>query len=74
LRDHARLTTLAVAILLLALVGGDAAAAKKPTARSALKGLVTQTNKLPAAAAPAKKRRALKRLAVHAKRSARRSP
>jgi hypothetical protein len=74
LRDHARLTTLAVAILLLALVGGDAAAAKKPTARSALKGLVTQTNKLPAAAAPAKKRRALKRLAVHAKRSARRKP
>jgi hypothetical protein len=74
LRDHARLTTVVVAILLLALAGGDAALAKKPTAKSALKTLVKQTGKLRASAAPAAKRRALKRLAAHARRSARRQP
>jgi hypothetical protein len=68
MRGHARLTTLAAVILLLTLAGGDTAAAKKPTAKSALKTLVRQTGKLPASAAPAAKRRALKRLATHARR------
>jgi len=75
-RDRARLTTLVAAILLLTLAagGGEAFAAKKPTAKSALKTLVKQTGRLPASAAPAAKRRTLKRLAVHARRSARRKP
>src|SRR5215212_10292963 len=60
--------------LVLAAGGGEALAAKKPTAKSALKALVKQTGKLPASAAPAAKRRVLKRLAAHARRSARRKP
>ena len=42
--------------------GGEAVAAKKPTAKSALRTLVKQTGTLPASAAPAAKRQALKRL------------
>ena len=49
-------------------------AAKAPTAKSSLKALVKQTNALPAGAASAAKRRALKRLAKGARRSARRNP
>src|SRR5215208_6214589 len=60
--------------LLLAAGGGEAFAAKKPTAKSALRTLVKQTGALPAPAAAAAKRRALKRLARHAARSARRRP
>ena len=62
------------ATLLLAAGGGEALAAKKPTAKSALRTLVKQTRTLPAPAAPAAQRRALKRLARHAARSARRRP
>jgi hypothetical protein len=60
--------------LLLAAGGGEALAAKKPSAKSALRTLVKQTGTLPASAAPAAKRRALKRLARHAAGSARRRP
>jgi Peptidase family C25/Propeptide_C25 len=76
MRDRAGVTTLVAAILLLTLAagGGEAFAAKKPTAKSALTTLVKQTGRLPASAAPAAKRRTLKRLAVHARRSARRRP
>jgi hypothetical protein len=63
----------AAALLLLA-GGGEAFAAKKPTAKSTLKTLVKETGKLPASAAPAAKRGALRRLARRAARSARRSP
>ena len=52
----------------------DAGAAKAPTAKSSLKSLARQVNSLPPAAASAAKRRALKRLAAHARRSARRRP
>ena len=52
----------------------DAGAAKAPTARSSLKSLVRQVNSLPPYVASATKRRALKRLAGHARRSARRRP
>jgi hypothetical protein len=62
------------AALLLLVGGGDALAAKKPTAKSTLKTLVKQTGRLPASAASPKKRRLLKRLAVHARRSAHRKP
>ena len=71
---HLRLAALTAALLALAIPAADAAAAKRPTARSALKTLVKQTGKLPASAAPAAKRRALKRLAAHARKSARRKP
>jgi Peptidase family C25/Propeptide_C25 len=60
--------------LLLCAGGGEASAAKKPTARSELRTLVRQTGTLPAPAAPAAKRRALTRLARHAARSARGRP
>ena len=67
--------TAAVSVLLLVGMGGaEALAAKAPTARSSLKSLVRQTNSLPPAAASPAKRRALKRLAVHARRVARRRP
>jgi hypothetical protein len=58
------------------LVGGpaDALAAKKPTAKSALKTLVKQTGKLPAKSAPASKRRQLKQIAKHARAAARGNP
>jgi hypothetical protein len=62
------------ALLLLVAGGGETFAAKKPTAKSALRTLVKQTGKLPASAAPAAKRRALTRLARHARRSAKRRP
>ena len=52
----------------------DAGAAKAPTAKSSLKSLVRQVNSLPPYVASATKRRALKRLAGHARRSARRRP
>jgi hypothetical protein len=52
--------------LVLAAGAGEALAAKQPTARSALRTLVKQTGTLPASAAPAASRRALKRLARHA--------
>jgi hypothetical protein len=65
-----------VGLIALAFAGGaaDAGAAKAPTAKSSLKSLVRQTNALPPAAAAVGKRRALKRLAAHARRSARRRP
>src|SRR4051812_37404030 len=62
------------AALLLLVAAVDASAAKRATAKSTLKTLVKQTGKLPAAAAPASKRRALARLAAHARKSARRKP
>jgi hypothetical protein len=74
MRYQLRLAALIAALLVLAIPAADAAAAKRPTAKSALKTLVRQTGKLPASTAPAVKRRALKRLAVHARRSARRKP
>ena len=52
----------------------DAGAAKAPTVKSSLKSLVRQVNSLPPYAASAAKRRALKRFAAHARRSARRRP
>jgi hypothetical protein len=61
-------------LALFAAGGGQAAAAKAPTAKSSLKSLVRQVNSLPRVAASASKRRALKRLALHARRSARRRP
>ena len=62
--------TAAVSVLLLVGMGGaEALAAKAPTAKSSLKSLVRQTNSLPPAAASPAKRRALKRLAAHARRS-----
>ena len=61
-------------VLALAFAAADAGAAKAPTARSSLKSLVRQTNSLPPAAASAAKRRALKRIATHARRAARRRP
>jgi hypothetical protein len=60
------------ALAFVALTG--AAVAAKPTAKSSLKALVKQTNGLPDAAASAKKRAGLKRLAVNARRKARRRP
>ena len=63
------------AVALVALTGaGSALAAKKPTAKSTLKALAKQTNRLPKASASAKKRAQLKRLAVNARRKARRRP
>jgi peptidase C25-like protein len=71
-----RLVVVLACAAALALLGAstDALAAKKPTAKSSLKALVRQTAKLPAGAAPKAKRRALERLAVHARKSARRRP
>ena len=65
---------LASAVAVVALGAGTALAAKQQTARSALKSLVTHTSRLPAASAPAAKRKALVRLARHARRSAKRRP
>ena len=61
-------------LLVMAAAGGEALAAKAPTAKSSLKSLLRQTNALPAGAAPAAKRAALKRRARTALRSARRRP
>ena len=58
----------------MGVAGGEALAAKAPTTKSSLKTLVRQTNALPAAAAPAAKRAALKRRARAALRSARKRP
>ena len=65
---------LASASALVVLGAGNALAAKQQTPRAALKALVGQTRRLPAAAAPAAKRKALERLARHARRSAKRRP
>jgi Peptidase family C25/Propeptide_C25 len=71
-----RLVVLLTCLAAIALAGApaEALAAKKPTAKSTLAALVKQTNRLPAGAASAAKRRALKRLARHARRVARRRP
>jgi peptidase C25-like protein len=61
-------------LALLGLGGGQALAAKAPTAKSSLKALARQASSLPPASASAAKRRALKRLAAHAGSSARRRP
>lgn len=61
-------------VLMLAVGGGQAFAAKPPSAKASLKALVRQTNALPPAAASANKRRALKRTAAHARRVAKRRP
>ena len=70
--------SIAVLLTLITMAFGfaaaDAGAAKAPTAKSSLKSLVRQVNSLPPYAASATKRRALKRLAGHARRSARRRP
>ncbi|HMJ97236.1 MAG TPA: C25 family cysteine peptidase, partial [Thermoleophilaceae bacterium] len=65
----------AVSLLMLLAVGAaPALAAKAPTAKSSLKSLVHQAGSLPRSAASVAKRRALKRLATKARRSARRKP
>ena len=73
-----RARPIAVLLTLMTMAFGfaaaDAGAAKAPTAKSSLKALVRQVNSLPPAAASPTKRRALKRFAAHAKRSARRRP
>jgi peptidase C25-like protein len=61
-------------VLAFAFAAADAGAAKAPTAKSSLKSLARQASSLPPAAASAAKRRTLKRLAGHARRSARRRP
>ena len=61
-------------VLMLTVGGGQAFAAKSPSAKASLKSLVRQTNALPAAAASAKKRRALERTAAHARRVAKQRP
>jgi Peptidase family C25/Propeptide_C25 len=70
--------SIAVLVTLITMAFGfaaaDAGAAKAPTAKSSLKSLVRQVNSLPPYVASATKRRALKRLAGHARRSARRRP
>ena len=60
--------------LVMGVAGGEALAAKAPTAKSSLKSLVRQTNALPATSAPAAKRAALNRRALTALRSARKRP
>jgi Peptidase family C25/Propeptide_C25 len=69
-------TTVGLALLLLTLAfgGGQALAAKSPSAGPSLKSLVRQTNALPRTAASPAKRRALKRAAGHARRVARKRP
>jgi hypothetical protein len=61
-------------VLAMAIGGGQALAAKGPNAGASLKSLVRQANALPPAAAPARKRRALKRSATHARRVAGKRP
>jgi hypothetical protein len=71
-RSIAVLVTLTA--LAFAFAATDAGAAKAPTAKSSLKSLARQASSLPPAAASAVKRGTLKRLAGHARRSARRRP
>jgi hypothetical protein len=74
-RPRALAVIATVGVLVLLGVGGaPALAAKAPTAKSSLKSLVRQASSLPPAAASARKRRALKRFAIQARRSARRKP
>ena len=65
---------LALVTMAFGFAAADAGAAKAPTAKSSLKALARQASSLPPAAASPAKRRALKRLAAHARRSARRRP
>jgi hypothetical protein len=62
------------ALAVVAGPAGQASAQKRETAKSSLRQLVKQSGKLPKAAAPAAKRRALKRLALSARRFAKRKP
>jgi hypothetical protein len=76
MRPHGRSIAVLVTLtaLAFAFAAAEAGAAKAPTAKSSLKSLVRQASSLPPAAASAQKRRALKRLAVRARLSARRQP
>ena len=76
MRLRARPTAVLLTLMTMAFgfAAADAGAAKAPTAKSSLRALARQVNSLPPAAASPAKRRALKRFAAHAKRSARRRP
>ena len=76
MRLQARSIAVLLALITMAFgfAAAEAGAAKAPTARSSLKALARQANSLPPAAASPAKRRALKRFAAHARRSARRRP
>ena len=65
-----------VALLILAVCAAPASAQKlrQPSAGSALKQLVSQTNKLPSSAATKKQKAKLKKAAATARRSARKQP
>ena len=73
---HRRTAVAVVTLVVLAVCAAPASAQKlrQPSAASALKQLVSQTNKLPSSAASKKQKARLKQAALAARRNARKSP